>query len=63
MMLESRVIRVSVPYTRTLYFNDKGRERGITADQIRDFENYLNKKYKKKTGKSSIDRAYHSGNS
>jgi membrane-bound lytic murein transglycosylase MltF len=54
MMLESRVIRVSVPYTRTLYFNDKGRERGITADQIRDFENYLNKKYKKKTGKRPL---------
>jgi membrane-bound lytic murein transglycosylase MltF len=54
MMLESRVIRVSVPYTRTLYFNDKGRERGITADQIRDFENYLNKKYKKKIGKRPL---------
>jgi membrane-bound lytic murein transglycosylase MltF len=53
-MLESRLIRVSVPYTRTLYFNDKGRERGITADQIRDFENYLNKKYKKKIGKRPL---------
>jgi membrane-bound lytic murein transglycosylase MltF len=54
MMLESRVIRVSVPYTRTLYFNDKGRERGITADHIRDFENYLNKKYKNKIGKRPL---------
>ncbi len=54
MMLESRLIRVFVPYTRTLYFNDKGRERGITADQIRDFENYLNKKYKKKIGKRPL---------
>jgi membrane-bound lytic murein transglycosylase MltF len=53
-MLESRLIRVFVPYTRTLYFNDKGRERGITADQIRDFENYLNKKYKKKLGKRPL---------
>ncbi len=53
-MLESRLIRVSVPYTRTLYFNDKGRERVITADQIRDFENYLNKKYKRKIGKRPL---------
>ena len=53
-MLESRLIRVFVPYTRTLYFNDKGRERGITADQLRDFENYLNKKYKKKIGKRPL---------
>ncbi len=50
MMLESRVIRVLVPHSRTLYFNDKGRERGITADQMRDFENYINKKYAKRLG-------------
>ncbi|MGH7181837.1 MAG: lytic transglycosylase F, partial [Nitrospiraceae bacterium] len=41
-MLERRVIRVLVPYSRTLYFNDKGRERGITADFVRDFERYIN---------------------
>ena len=28
-MLERRMIRVLVPYSRTLYFNDKGRERGL----------------------------------
>ena len=27
-LLERRVIRVAVPYSRSLYFNDKGRERG-----------------------------------
>ena len=31
-MLERRLVRVAVPVSRTLYFNDKGRERGITAD-------------------------------
>ena len=35
-----------VPFSRTLYFNDKGRERGITADLVRDFERYINQKYK-----------------
>lgn len=30
-MLERRVIRVLAPYSRTLFFNDKGHERGVTA--------------------------------
>ena len=46
-MLRRRTIRVLVPYSRTLFFNDKGRERGLTADQVREFERYLNKKYQK----------------
>lgn len=44
-MLKRRVIRVLVPYSRTLYFNDKGHERGIAAELVRDFERYLNKKH------------------
>ena len=36
-MLERRMIRVYAPYSRSLYFNDKGRERGLTADLVRDF--------------------------
>jgi membrane-bound lytic murein transglycosylase MltF len=47
-MLERRVVRVLVPYSRTLYFNDRGRQRGLTADTLRDFEVFLNKKYPKK---------------
>ena len=35
------------PYSRTLYFNDKGRERGMSADFVRDFEAWLNRKYAK----------------
>lgn len=46
-MLKRRIIRVLVPYSRTLFFNDKGKERGITADNFRQFELYLNKKYYK----------------
>lgn len=51
-MVEHRVVRVLVPYSRTLYFNDKGREGGITAETVRDFETYLNRRYK--TGKRPI---------
>jgi membrane-bound lytic murein transglycosylase MltF len=35
-----------VPYSRTLYFNDKGAQRGLVADAIKDFEIDLNKKYR-----------------
>ena len=47
-MLAQRVVRVAVPYSRTLYFNDRGAQRGLTADTLRDFEIFLNKKYPKK---------------
>lgn len=53
-MLARRVIRVLVPYSRTLYFNDKGRERGVTADTVRDFEGYLNRKYARQLGKRPL---------
>jgi len=53
-MLERRMIRVLVPYSRTLYYNDKGHERGITAELVRDFERYLNTKHSKLLGKRPI---------
>ena len=54
MMFERRIIRVLVPYSRTLFFNDKGMEHGITADIVREFERYLNKKYRKELKKRPI---------
>jgi len=53
-MLNRRTIRVLVPYSRTLYFNDRGHERGITAETVRDFERWINKKYKKTLGKRPL---------
>ena len=53
-MLERRMIRVLVPYSRTLYFVDQGRERGLTAELVRDFERYLNKKHAKELGKRPL---------
>ncbi|HOM14297.1 MAG TPA: transglycosylase SLT domain-containing protein [Rubrivivax sp.] len=53
-MFERRMIRVLVPYSRTLYYNDKGRERGISAEAARAFEQYLNKKYAKQLGKRPL---------
>jgi membrane-bound lytic murein transglycosylase MltF len=53
-MLERRNIRAVVPYSRSLYFVDKGRELGISAETIRDFERWINKKYAKKLGKRPL---------
>ena len=53
-MIERRLIRVSVPFSRTLYFNDKGRERGLSAELVRDFEGYINRKYRKRLGRRPI---------
>jgi membrane-bound lytic murein transglycosylase MltF len=53
-MLERRVIRIYVPYSRSLYFIDKGRERGIAADLIREFERWTNKKNAKLIGKRPL---------
>jgi len=53
-MLERRHIRFVVPLSRTLYFNDQGRERGITADTVRDFETWLNRKYAKQLNKRPL---------
>ena len=53
-MLERRLVRVLVPYSRTLYFNDKGAQRGLVADALKDFETFLNKKYKQKTRRITV---------
>src|SRR5262252_161679 len=53
-MLERRVIRVYSPFSRSLYFNDKGRERGIAVELVRDWERYLNIKYAKQLGKRPL---------
>ena len=53
-LVARRIIRVLVPYSRTLFFNDKGREHGLTAELVRDFERYLNQKHRQQLGKRPI---------
>src|SRR6516225_2639702 len=53
-MLERRMIRVYSPFSRSLYFNDNGRERGIAVELVRDWERYLNIKYAKELGKRPL---------
>jgi membrane-bound lytic murein transglycosylase MltF len=53
-MLERRAVRFYVPYSRSLYFLDKGRERGISADLIREFERWVNRKHAATLGKRPL---------
>ena len=53
-MLERRVIRVLAPYSRTFFFNERGRERGYSADLVRVFEQYLNQKLATTLGKRPL---------
>jgi membrane-bound lytic murein transglycosylase MltF len=53
-MLERRMIRVLVPYSRTLFYIDKGRERGMTAEIVREWERSLNQKYARQLGKRPL---------
>jgi len=47
-----RTIRVLVPYSRTLYFVDRGHERGVTAERMREFERFINRRLE--TGKRPV---------
>ena len=53
-MLERRIIRVDAPRSRTLYYVDKGRERGLSVELARDFERWVNKTYAKQLGKRPL---------
>ena len=44
-LLKHRVIRVGVPYSKTLYYTVKGVQWGVAYEGGRAFENYLNRKY------------------
>jgi membrane-bound lytic murein transglycosylase MltF len=53
-LLERRMIRVYAPFSRSLYFNDNGRERGLAVELVRDWERYLNIKYAKQLDKRPL---------
>jgi len=53
-MFERRSIRVLVPYSRSLYFNYRGRQSGISYEAVRGFEKWLNKKYEKQLANRPI---------
>lgn len=53
-ILHRRRIWVLVPYSRSLYFNDNGHEMGLAAENIRDFERWINRKHSKVLAKRPL---------
>ena len=47
-MKRERLVRILVQFSKTIFFLDKGMERGTAAEAGREFEAWLNKKYKLK---------------
>ena len=47
-MVKERIIRALVPYSKTFYFLDGATARGISHDNLREFEKGINKKLKSK---------------
>ncbi len=47
-MVKDRVIRVLVVHSKTFYFLDGAHQRGISYDILKEFEKYVNKKFKTK---------------
>jgi membrane-bound lytic murein transglycosylase MltF len=45
-MVERRLIRALVPYSKTFYFLDGPDQRGLTYERLRAFEKYVNKQLK-----------------
>jgi membrane-bound lytic murein transglycosylase MltF len=53
-LLEHRVLRVAVPFSRTLFFFDKGHQRGLAAEAIGELESGLKKAYHGKLSLSVV---------
>ena len=53
-LVAKRQIRVLVAFSKTFYFLDRGRQRGISHDLLKEFEKFINKKLKAKTLKVHI---------
>jgi len=53
-MVERHLIRVLVPYSKTFYFLDRGHQRGLIYETLKEFEKYLNNQLGKKTLKVRV---------
>ena len=53
-MAKKRQIRVLVAYSKTFFFLDRGRQRGISHDFLKEFEKSINKQLKTKTLKVQV---------
>jgi membrane-bound lytic murein transglycosylase MltF len=51
-LLKHQVIRVGVPYSKTLYYTVKGAQYGIAYEEGKTFEEYLNEQYRRQLQKN-----------
>lgn len=47
-LIDRGIIRVAVTYSKTHYFVEGGAQHGLSYEMLREFETYLNKRYKSK---------------
>jgi len=48
-MLKRRTLRILVPYSKTLFFMDRGRQMGVIAEFGRALEDWINARHKSET--------------
>ncbi|MEN8244495.1 MAG: lytic transglycosylase F [Thermodesulfobacteriota bacterium] len=53
-MVERRQVRALVTYSKTFYFHDKGRQKGLIYEELMQFEKFINKKLNKKNLKVNV---------
>ena len=53
-MAAKRQVRLLVAFSKTFYFLDRGRQRGISYDLLKEFEKFVNKMLKTKTLKVQV---------
>lgn len=53
-MKQARLIRALLAHSPTLFYNDRGKQRGISADSVREFERWLNRKHRRSLGTRPI---------
>jgi len=53
-MKRDRLIRVLLPYSRTLFTTERGAQRGLSADSVHEFERWLNRRHRRSLGARPI---------
>jgi hypothetical protein len=52
LLTKRRMLRVYAPFSRSLYFSDKGRERGLAVELVRDWERVPQHQVRRKSSAS-----------
>jgi len=53
-MKKARLVRALLAHSRTLFYSDRGKQRGLSADSVREFERWINRKYRRSLGARPI---------